>query len=557
MGGWISFILYHSLMKTVRLFMTFFLLSIFLVNVSLAQAPAWLWAKSSSGWGLGYSVAEDASGNYYVTGTFISTTITFESYTLAQTGGDDIFLVKYDGNGNVLWARSAGGSDNDEALSVAVDASGNAFIAGVFRSSTITFGSHSLTNSGLDDMFIVKYDTAGNVLWAQSGGGTAFESALSVCVDASGNALATGSFTSSTITFGSFTLTNKGVGDIFLVKYNAMGIVLWAKNEGGTNDDIGYSVASDASGNFYMTGYFSNDNISVGPYTLTNSGSTDILVVKYNSAGEVVWAKDGGGTQDDRSYSMTVDAAGSVYVTGTFSSPVINFGSHAMSNSGVVDMFIVKYDVNGDELWANNAIGIYSDEAWSVAAEASGNSLVTGWFDSPSITFGSHTLINSGSSDIFLVRYDASGNTIWADAIGGAQGENGFSVAMDNSGDAVVTGSFLSPEITFGSYTILNQGSNPVFIAKAKWIYTGIDEAENSNNISVYPNPATETITIKVPEGNTKGHVRIENIDGVEILQRGFFESTATIDISDLPRGFYFIRIMGERSVQVAKFVKQ
>ncbi len=544
-------------MKTVHLFMTVFLLSICLVTNSQAQAPEWLWAKSSDGEGLPYSVAEDPSGNYYVTGFFNSPTFTFGSYTLTKTGADDIFLVKYDGNGNVLWAISAGGSGDDEAQSVAVDSSGNAFIAGVFRSSSITFGSQTLTNSGLTDMFIVKYDASGNVLWAKSAGGTGFEYAFSVCVDVSGNALVTGTFSSSTITFGSLTLTNKGVGDIFLVKYNAVGTVLWAKNEGGPNDDIGYSVASDASGNVYMTGYFSYDTITVGSDTLPNAGSIDMLVVKYDSAGDVLWAKNGGGTADDRSSSLAVDASENVYVTGNFSSPVLNFDSLTLSNSGVLDMFIVKYNGNGDAIWANNAVGIYEDQGIFIAAEASGNTVLTGWFNSPSITFGSHTLINSGSDDIFLVRYDAGGNAIWADAIGGAQSDYGFSVAIDNSGDAVVAGSFLSPEITFGSDTLWKQGNFPVFTAKTKWIYTGVEMAENSNNISVYPNPATETITIKVPDGNTKSFVKIENIDGVEILQKEIFESNVTIGISGLSRGLYFILIMGEKGIQVAKFVKQ
>jgi hypothetical protein len=544
-------------MKTVHLFVTIFLLSICLVNNSRAQAPSWLWAKSSAGAGMAYSVAEDASGNYYVTGSFDSPTITFGSYTLTKTGADDIFLVKYDGNGNVQWAISAGGSSEDEAQSVAVDALGNVFIAGDFRSSSITFGSYTLTNSGLNDMFIVKYDANGNVIWAKSAGGTGFEYAFSVCVDVSGNALVTGTFSSSTITFGSFTLINKGVGDIFLVKYNAFGTILWAKNEGGLNDDIAYSVASDTSGNVYMTGYFSYDTITIGPDTLPNAGFMDMLVVKYDSGGNVIWAKNGGGTTDDRGSSVAVDASGNVFVTGSFSSPVINFGSRTLSNSGAVDMFIVKYDGNGDAIWANNAVGKYEDQGIFIAAEASGNTVLTGWFNSPDISFGSHTLINSGNDDIFLVRYDSDGNAIWAEAIGGAQPDYGLSVAMNNSGDAVVTGSFLSPEITFGSDTLLNPGSFPVFIAKAKWIYTGIDKADISNTISVYPNPATETITIIAPKGKTKVLFKIENINGVAVLQREILESKVTIGISELPGGLYFIKIMGEKRVQVAKFIKE
>ena len=263
----------------------------------------WLLARAATGSGQqeGLSIATDASGNVFVTGYFASPTITFGTTTLTNAGQYDIFLVKYDGTGNVLWAKSAGGTGGDEGWSVSTDASGNVFATGVFSSPTITFGTTTLTNAGIAAIFIVKYDGAGNVLWAKSAGGIGGDGGYSVATDVAGNVFATGVFSSPTITFGTTTLTNTsgGYADIFLVKYDGIGNVLWAKNAGGTVDDYGWSAATDVSGNVFVTGYFTSATITFGTTTLINNsfaGMEDIFLVKYDGAGNVLWAKSAGGT---------------------------------------------------------------------------------------------------------------------------------------------------------------------------------------------------------------------------------------------------------------------
>lgn len=201
---------------------------------------------------------------------------------------------------NWLWAKTAGNTSNDIANSVAVDASGNSYIAGAFLSPTITFGSTTLTNNGADDIFLAKYDASGNVLWARSAGGTNHDYANSVAVDPSGNVYVAGYFTSDTIIFGSYTLINtdnttNSTSDLFLVKYNSSGNVLWAKSAAGLNNDEAASVSVDASGNAYITGYFSSYTLSFGTITLTNTDTInytdDIFIAKYNTSGNVLWAK--------------------------------------------------------------------------------------------------------------------------------------------------------------------------------------------------------------------------------------------------------------------------
>jgi alpha-tubulin suppressor-like RCC1 family protein len=539
----------------------------FLCNIEYAQAPDWLWAKSAGGTNSegGDCVVVDASGNVYVTGYFNSPTIVFGSYTLTNAGSYDVFLVKYNASGNVLWATSAGGTDDDEGSSLALDASGNVYVTGYFKSSTLIFGSYTLTNAGTsnNDIFLAKYDANGNVLWAKSAGGTDNDYGISVAVDASGDVYLTGWFDSPAITFGSYTLTNvsAGSGDIYLVKYDMNGNVLWAKSAGSTGDDGASCVAVDASGELYMTGWFASPTINFGSYTLTNVGFYDVFLVKYDTSGNVLWAKSAGGTDYDETMGVASDSSGNAYVTGYFNSPAITFGSYTLTSMGSFDEFLVKYDASGNVLWAKSAGGTDFDDGNSVALDASGDIYVTGEFVSPTITFGSYTLTNAGSSssDMYFVKYDASGNVLWAKGAGGTDYDNGNSVALDASGNSYVTGWFESPTITFGSDTLtnVNAGSEDIFLAKIKGSTTGIIEINNSLNISVFPNPATDRITVEISGEMVGSNLSILNVEGQQLINRQITESKTQLDISALPSSVYFVRVTNNRTVKVGKFVKE
>jgi len=539
----------------------FAIISLFcFINNTYTQTSDWLWAKNAGGidTDLSVSVAVDASGNVYVAGFFQSPVITFGSYTLMNEGLGDMFLAKYDAGGNVLWAKSVGGIDNDYAHSVAVDASGNAYVTGNFYSSNITFGSYTLTNAASCDMFLAKYDANGDVLWAKSAGGTDCDYAHSVVTDVSGNAYVTGSFESPTITFDSYTLTNAGSSDMFLAKYDADGNILWAKRVGGTGSDYMLSIAVDASENAYVTGYFYSPAITFGSHTLTNTGYFDIFLAKYDAGGNVLWAKSAEGTGFDYAYSVAVDASGNAYVTGHFNGTTITFGSYTLTNEGFFDIFLAKYDAGGNVLWAKSGEGLNYDYAYFVALDASGNAYVTGTFESPVLTFDSFPLTNVGNVDIFLAKYDSGGNVRWAKSVGGAGDDYAYSIAVDASGNVEVTGFFDSPNIIFGSTTLTNTVTNgsDTFLAKLSTI-TGINDANHSLNISMFPNPAIDKITIDISVESDKSNLTIINTQGHEFLQQEITGSTTTIDISGLKSGVYFVKLLNDRTMKVKKFVKR
>jgi hypothetical protein len=247
----------------------------------------WLWAKQAGGtsYDIGYGIAVDDNGNSYVTGYF-SSIATFGNTTLTSSSSEyaDIFVAKLDSSGNWLWAKKAGGTSWDHGYGIAVDANGNSYVTGYFYGSA-TFGTTTLTSSGSYDIFVAKMDSNGNWLWVKQAGGTNEDGGISIAINANGNSYITGVFEESA-TFGTTTLTSSGSQDIFVAKLDINGNWLWAKQAGGTGYDDGCGIAVDANGNSYVTGYFYGNAI-FGTTTLTSSSASDIFVAKLGDVNSI------------------------------------------------------------------------------------------------------------------------------------------------------------------------------------------------------------------------------------------------------------------------------
>jgi hypothetical protein len=297
-------------------------------------------------------------------------------------------------------AWRAGGTISDYGKSVAVDGSGNVYVTGYYAG-TASFGATTLTSAGEPDVFVSKYSTGGVLQWVRQAGGTGYDVGHSVSVDGSGNVYITGYF-NNTATFGGTTLSSAGSNDVFLAKYDASGNLQWAQWGGGTSTDIGHSVAVDGSGNVYVTGLFYNTAM-FGSTMLTSAGGYDVFVAKYNSGGIPQWARRVGGADNDVGYGVAVDGSGNVYVTGQIAGTV-PFGGTTLTSAGYYDIFIARYDGSGNEQWAQRAGGTNFDYGYGVAADVSGNVYVTGYIQGTS-SFGATTLTSAGIADIFVARY--------------------------------------------------------------------------------------------------------------------------------------------------------
>jgi len=421
-----------------------------------------LWSKrfgAAGGDDPGRSVAVDSNNNVFVTGAF-SGTVNFGGSDLTGAGGFDIFLAKYDTNGNHLWSKRFGAGDWDEGFSVAVDSNGNVFVTGRFKE-TINFGGGELTSAGGSDIFLAKYDANGNYLWSKRFGAGSSDGGFSATVDTSGNVLVTGSFQDA-VDFGGGELTSAGLEDIFLARYDANGTHLWSKRFGAGGDEVGFSVAADSSDNVFVTGRF-KETINFGGSNLVSVGDYDIFLAKYDVNGNHLWSKRFGAGSWDFGRSVAVDSNDNVFVTGFFADTV-DFGGGGFTSAGSLDIFLTKYDANGNHLWSKRFGDADLDDGYSVAVDSSGNVFVTGEFQGI-VNFGGNNLASAGGRDIFLTKYDANGAHLWSKRFGDTDQDEGFSIAAGSSGNVFVTGVF-SGTVNFGDGPLTSAGYNDIFLLK-------------------------------------------------------------------------------------------
>ncbi|WKZ38740.1 MAG: S-layer homology domain-containing protein [Anaerolineales bacterium] len=453
--------------------------------VPLAASGDSLWAKSVGGTDFEYpaGIAADSNGNAYVTGSFRETA-DFDpgagSVELTSAGQEDIFLLKMDGNGNYAWAKRIGSTGIDGAASIAADASNNIYVTGVF-SGTVDFdpgaGAANLTSAGLRDIFVAKYDSDGNYIWAKRMGGGTNDSGLGLTVDAGGNVYTTGNY-QGTADFdpgaGTANLTSVGNNnDVFVSKLDSNGNFVWAKSMGGTESDQGRGIAVSASGNVYTIGNFEGTadfDPGAGTANLTSAGADDVFISKLDNSGNFVWAKRIGGTDYEEGTAIAIDADENIYTTGKYELTV-DFDPGAgtfnlTSAGGGGDIFISKLDSGGNFVWAKSTGGTDFERGESIVLDANNNVYVTGVF-SGTVDFdpgaGTFNLTGPGG-EVFISILDQNGDFITARRMGGASYDWGTAITLDAQDNILVTGGFyetadFDPELT-------SAGDADVFIVK-------------------------------------------------------------------------------------------
>jgi uncharacterized delta-60 repeat protein len=312
-----------------------------------------------------------------------------------------------------------GTSSEDWGLGVTIDSSDNIYLTG-----RTLGGLDGNTNSGDNDTFLVKYNSSGIKQWTRQFGTSSSDvtsdGGKGINVDSSGNVYVTGH------TYGGLDgNTNSGDYDIFLVKYNSSGTKQWLRQLGTSSEDRGNSVSLDSSGNVYVTGYTHG-----GLDGNTNSGSSDIYLMKYNSSGTKQWIIQLGTSSTDIGRDVSVDSSGNIYVAG-FSEG----GLDGNTNSGNADIILMKYNSSGIKQWIIQ-LGTSSEEkAGSVFVDLTGNVYMSGY------TFGGlDGNTNSGNDDIFLVKYNSSGTKQWTSQHGTSSREIGKDVSVDSSGNIYISG---------------------------------------------------------------------------------------------------------------------
>ncbi len=391
-------------MKFVWLIIPLVLSSVVGMSNSFGQTTQWSVQFGSDSFEGGSSISLDSSDNVYVTGT------TMGDLFGTIAGESDVFIAKYDTDGNQVWAKQFGSIHREWGNGVSLDSSDNVYVTGT------TMGDLFGTIAGESDAFIAKYDTDGNQVWAKQFGSDLHDSSNNISLDSSDNVYVTGT------TNGNISDTNVGSDDAFIAKYDTDGNQVWAKQFGNDSLVEGIGISADSYGNAYVTGYVKGDLFG------TNAGIIDAFIAKYDTDGNQVWAKQFGSNDRDIGFGISVDSPDNVYVTGHTNGDL--FGT----NTGTYDIFLVKYNPDGVEKWTKQFGSSSFEEHSGITIDSFDNVYVTGATnDNPSST-------NIGSDDVFVTKYAKNGIEKWTKQFGSSSFEGGNDISVDASGNVYVTG---------------------------------------------------------------------------------------------------------------------
>jgi len=387
----------------------------FLVKFNTNGVRQWATYYGSTGNDQGYSCCTDGSGNVYLAGiTNSSIGIASGGHQSTISGGLDAFLVKFNTSGVLIWASYYGGSGGENEISCNTDVAGNVYLVGYATASSITgiaSGGHQNTHGGNDDAFLVKFNASGVRQWATYYGSTGYDYGYSCCADGSGNVYLAGISSSSIgIASGGHQNTFGGGQDVFLVKFNAIGVRQWSTYYGGVGSDLGYSCCTDGSGNIYIAGRTTSTiNIALaGHQNSFGGGSQDAFLAKFNTIGVLQWATYYGGTGVDMGLSCIADGAGNTLLLGhTNSTGSIATGGYQNTyGGGVQDAFLVKFNAIGVRQWGTYYGGALYDFGQAIDIDGFGNYYLSGYTNSGSgIASGGHqNTFSGGAYDAYLVK---------------------------------------------------------------------------------------------------------------------------------------------------------
>jgi hypothetical protein len=544
----------------------------------LAQVPNWEWTRSSENGYAGFiqTVAVDHNGNVYTLVNSSSLSIVFGTDTLNNMGLGDFILVKYTPQGNLLWAKSFGSTQNDVGRNIAIDNNNYVYITGVFSSDSISFDTFNLYNYGMENSFLTKLDDMGNVLWAKSGIGDTLYSnyiySTSINIDNYGDILLVGEYQGQAV-FGADTLQSYTSKGLFVSKFDNAGNVIWARNVGSSTSNVNSSdITSGLNGKVFVVGRFLGPTLQVDTVILQSNGYYDIFIACYDSSGHFQWVRhqDSGGLLNEEVTSIVSDNFNGIYISGFFASSNLAFGNTNLINSyaNENDAFLVKFDTLGNTVWAKRAGGVATTLSSGTYIEdialSNDNALyIAGRFDVPYVSFGGIVLNGFGSgvySNIFVAKYDTSGHSIW---IKGADDcfsrPSIYAISTDLLGNVYVSGNYQGSYLVLGNDTISHVSGfgEDCFVAKLSSNISGVLTSEPSSNlVNIYPNPFNNEFSVISPD-QFEVEIILYDVCSKPLYRQMFLKST-TINTSNLSSGIYFYKVISNNAtIESGKLIKQ
>ncbi len=528
-----------------------------------AQNLNWAGHLESQTFSSGFSVDTDNLGNVYSVGIFgadVDADPGVDTIELNSTGNSDLYISKLNVQGDYIWGKSIGGTDDIAGSCVQVDDNLNVLVTGGF-SGTVDFdpgpGVFNLTASGTDDMFYLKLNPSGDFLWAKRIGGIHVDKSISMTTNSMGEIYSTGQFRG-TVDFnpgpGVYNLSSSATGSVFVNKLDSSGNFVWAKHFNGTGYDEAHGITLDASGNIYTSGFFDETvdfDPGIGVFNMTAlSLDFDVFISKLSPSGDFIWAKQIGGNKLNDCFSIRADQQGNIYLGGYYygttdfdPGPSVFTLSTGGGFSPPSNAFVCKLDTSGSFQWAKQIEGASGSYIYDLSLDSEDNVVAVGTFEGTCDAdpgAGTINLSSSGGEDILMFKLNPSGAILWANGFGDTDSDISYGVNIGPDNEVFVTGWFhgtidFDPGMGINNLTAPTGVTN-AYICRYDDDYTNsIIETENQpNTVLSYPNP-------------TKDYLRIDadNIQNVEVynslghLVKVFPSGTTDYYIGDLAQGAY------------------
>jgi len=468
---------------------------------------------------------------------------------------------------NWIWAFSGGNTLTEEAKSISTDLNGNAFVAGVFKDSIFN-GNNKLYSHGNDDIFIAKFDNSGNLLWTRCFGGSQNDG-YGVCLktDLYGNCYVTGAY-SYTAHIGSLTLSNGYSNNVFLLKFNSIGNIIFAKDYLSSGSSVGYGIDIDFAQNCYITGYFYNELFAI-PNNVQSVGSHDIFIAKTDIQGNIIWSRSAGGNSYDTGGGVSIDINGNVYITGYFNN-ASQFGSMVVNSSGGDDIFVAKYSNTGNLIWVSRTYGAGVYDLGLKIRTFNDKVYLVGQFEDV-ITIGSQIFSSFGLSDGFVSMLDSSGSFLWTKQLGGQGSDRLTDLNVVNNNNVFIAGwcngiavfdnvivstgnnqngiiCLLDASGNLVNYKLASGNGNNLFNSIAVqqlgevFVAGAVADTLFLDNLMIHSNGASDALIAKVIfEVNSSNEISLE---GLKVLNNIFTNESSPFLVSSVMQNLHTLEIM-------------
>lgn len=536
------------------------LLGLFIIIncAAIGQTPTWTWSKSHGARldnNSHISSIKDASGNLYVCGEFEGNVVMGGLTQIAQ-GTIDMYVSKFDQNGNHLWTRTFGGGSNTMyPAGIAQDAAGNIYLTGSYSFLLVANGSNYYS-AGNKDGYLIKLNSDGIFVWAKTFGSANLEDFRGISVYGTTVYLAGGYF--GTFNAGTVTLpaSNANSFDAFVMALDSSGNAMWGAAGGGAGEDYFKSVYADQNA-VYAGGYVTGA-ATFGSYSLTTGGAgNDIAFARLSLIGSFTFAKRTGAASTDQVNAIGADNYGNMYIGGFFLATV-NFGnSISLVETGAAggaygDGFLAKYDASGNCLWARKMGAANSDDVTTnISVSPNGYVYICGYYHgsvalSSSVT-PSVALTSIGGMDGFYAKYSPLGSILWGIKAGNTSDDRPKAIVRDENGYCFALGNFYG-NLTLGSLPAVSSAALTIstYIARLNGFTTGLVESKADISFNLYPNPTSDRIQIELPANKFINEVELFNVTGQRVSNTEFTlpVQKTSIDVSSLSPGFYLVKVL-------------